>query len=306
MKQNPFSLYDFLGYLIPGSTVIYLFLIIENWTSVNGKNSIEGIFSSVSKYDFQEIFFFIIISYSLGHLISFISSITVEKYGNWKYGYPSKTIIGYTKESYWIKKSLPEGSKETKLLYEVEKNNNKDRKLSNVGRGLLLILLIPLVLIEFLFGTLLNFKNFYSKGLDVALTDIIKENVLLLLNSKKLSNSKVFIESDLKDIDFNRIVHHYVFENSRKHQFRLVNYVALYGFLRNLVLAFVLSSWYYLIISLKTINTAYYINWSMIGLNLLLMGLSFVSFMAYMKFYRRYTLEGLMLLVVDKTIEEQH
>ncbi len=300
MKQNPFSLYDFLGYLIPGSTVIYLFLIIENWTNENSKQNIETIFSSVSKYNFQEIFFFIIISYSLGHLISFISSITVEKYGNWKYGYPSKTVIGYEKESYWIKKNLPEGWEQTNLLYEVD---NMKRNLRNFGRIILIILLLPLFLVEFLFGTLLNFKSFYSKGLDPYLMGIIKENVLQLLNSKGLSNSKNIMENDLRCIDFNRIVHHYAFENSKEHQFRMVNYVALYGFLRNLVLAFVLSFWYYLAVSLKTIDTELLVNWTMVGFNLLLMGLSFVAFMAYMKFYRRYTLEGLMLIVVDKTIE---
>jgi hypothetical protein len=34
------------------------------------------------------------------------------------------------------------------------------------------------------------------------------------------------------------------------------------------------------------------------------MCLSYIAFMAYMKFYRKYTLEGLMLIVVDKNIQE--
>lgn len=301
MKQNPFSLYDFLGYLIPGSTVIYLFLIIENWSSNDGKSNLETIFSSVSKYDFQEIFFFIIISYSLGHLISFISSITIEKYGNWKYGYPSKTVIGYRKNSYWIEKRQPEGWEQTNLLYEIDYTS---RNLRNTGRFFLILILLPLFIVELFFGTLLNFKSFYSKGLDSYLTGVIRENVLLLLNSKGLSNGNSIKEGDLRNIDFNRIVHHYAFENSKEHQFRMVNYVALYGFLRNLVLAFVLSFWFYFIISLKTVDFSLFVNWKMVGFNVLLMGLSFVAFMAYMKFYRRYTLEGLMLIVVDKAIKE--
>lgn len=300
MKQNPFSLYDFLGYLIPGSTVIYLFLIIENWTSNNEKSNLETIFSSVSKYNFQEIFFFIIISYSLGHLISFISSITIEKYGNWKYGYPSKTVIGYRKNSYWIEKKLPDDWDQTNLLYETD---DKSRNLRNTGRFFLILILLPLFIVELFFGTLLNFKSFYSKGLDCYLMGVIRENVLLLLNSKGLSNGNKIKEGDLRNIDFNRIVHHYAFENSKEHQFRMVNYVALYGFLRNLVLAFVLSFWFYFIISLKTVDFSLFISWKMVSFNVLLMGLSFVAFMAYMKFYRRYTLEGLMLIVVDKAIK---
>jgi hypothetical protein len=129
MKQNPFSLYDFLGYLIPGSTLIYLFIylfiIIENWTNNKVENNLESIFSYVSKYNFQEIFFFIIISYAIGHLLSFISSVTIEKYGNWKYGYPSKTVIGFEKNSYWTEAEPTQELQNDKLLYEIENNRKK-------------------------------------------------------------------------------------------------------------------------------------------------------------------------------------
>ncbi|WP_299242988.1 hypothetical protein [uncultured Aquimarina sp.] len=302
MKQNPFSLYDFLGYLIPGSTLIYLFLILENWTDDKSAKNIESIFSSVSKYNFQEIFFFIIASYALGHLISFISSISIEKYGNWKYGYPSKTVIGYKKRSYLIKKEKPLNWEQDLFLYETD-SKRCSRYLRNIGRIFLIVILLPLTIVELLFGTLLNFKNFYSKGLDDYLMNTIKRNTLLLLNSEGLSNTTIMTDKDLREIDFNRVVHHYAFENSKQHQFRMVNYVALYGFLRNLVLTFVISFWYYFTVSLKTINGDLSVNWNMVWINLLLMSLSFVAFMAYMKFYRRYTLEGLMLIVVDKNIK---
>ena len=253
MKQNPFSLYDFLGYLIPGSTLIYLYLILDNWSDKESTKNIETVSESVSKYNFQEIFFFIIVSYALGHLISFISSISVEKYGNWKYGYPSKTVIGYKKKSYLIIKNKPLNWEQDSFLYEVEQIKTS-RYLRNTGRIFLIFVLLPLVAIEFIFGTLLNFKNFYSKGLDDYLMTAIKTNTLLLLNSKGLSNSTTTTEKDLREIDFNRIVHHYAFENSKQHQFRMVNYVALYGFLRNLVLTFIISFWYYFVISLNSIN----------------------------------------------------
>lgn len=303
MKQNPFSLYDFLGYLIPGSTLIYLFIIIQNWTNNKGENNLDLIFSSVSKYNFQEIFFFIIVSYAIGHLLSFISSITIEKYGNWKYGYPSKTVIGFKKHSYWTEVEPTQELQNDKLLYEIE-NNFKKRILKNFGRFFLILILLPLFIIEVIFGFALNFKNFYSKGLDSYLMKVIKKNTILLLNSKGLSNVDIINENDLRTIDFNRIVHHYAFENSKEHQFRMVNYVALYGFLRNLVLTFVLSFWYYFKESIKTVDRKMIFDWDVIGINILLMCLSYIAFMAYMKFYRRYTLEGLMLIVVDQNIKE--
>lgn len=302
MKQNPFSLYDFLGYLIPGATLIYLFLIINSCGGNFGNYDLSEIVKSVTKYELQEVFFFVIVSYALGHIISFISSISVEKYGNWKYGYPSKTIIGYLKKSYWIQGKRPSDWEQDNFLYEIE-DNKCQRKLRNFGRAFLILILLPLVVIEWILGTLLNFNNFYSKGLDTYSMKVIKKNALILLNSDGLTNCDAITENDLKTIDFNRIVHHYAFENSQHHQFRMVNYVALYGFLRNLVLTFVLSFWYFFIISLKTIDYKACLNWNIILINILIMCFSFVAFMAYMKFYRRYTLEGLMLIVVDKKVK---
>jgi hypothetical protein len=133
---------------------------------------------------------------------------------------------------------------------------------------------------------------------------VIRKNIILLLNSKDLSNVDFINENDLRTTDFNRIVHHYAFENSKEHQFRMVNYVALYGFIRNLVLTFILSFWYYFKESIKTIDRKMSFDWDSIEINVLLMCLSYIAFMAYMKFYRRYTLEGLMLIVVDKNIQE--
>lgn len=301
MKQNPFSLYDFLGYLIPGSTLIYAYLIIEKWSYNKNDFNLEKVFSSLSKSNFQDIFFFVIIAYSLGHLISFMSSITIEKYGNWRYGYPSKTVIGYIKKSFWVLENEPTTNSTNKDLYDTE-TNKVSRRQKNTGRFVLILFILPLFLTEYIFGIKLNFKNFYSKGLDDYLMDSIKEKTIILLNSIKNDTSNPITESKLKDIDFNRIVHHYAFENSKEHQFRMVNYVALYGFLRNLVLTFIFAFWYYFVISLKTIDFSLFVNWKMIGFNFLLMILSFIAFMAYMKFYRRYTLEGLMLIVVNKEV----
>jgi hypothetical protein len=134
MKQSPFSLYDFLGYLIPSATLLYVLLIIE----IIGHKSelkLNDVFLSISESKFQEIFFFVLISCALVHILSFVSSITI-----------------------------------------------------------------------------------------------------------------------LKKFDFHRIVVHYSFENCKENQFRMVNYVALYGFLRNSALIFTLSAWMYFIISLASIN----------------------------------------------------
>ena len=301
MKQNPFSLYDFLGYLIPGSTLIYIIFIIEK---LGGETELELniIFSTILKYKFQEIsFHFVIISYALGHILSFLSSITIEKYGNWQYGYPSKYILGYVKKSFWVVENEPTNYNENIDIFE-KSNTKKERRMRNLGRFILILLLSPFVVIDFIVGQKMNFKNFYQKGLDAYLTKVLKEKVVLLINTLGFSQTNKIEENDLKKYDFHRIVTHYSFENCKEHQFRMVNYVALYGFLRNLVLIFIITSWYYFILSLHSINFENSINITMILINILIMILSYISFMAYMKFYRRYTLEGLMLILVDREI----
>ncbi|WP_299840381.1 hypothetical protein [uncultured Tenacibaculum sp.] len=301
MKQNPFSLYDFLGYLIPGSTLIYILLLIEK-IGDNAEFNLNKIFKSVSEHKLQEVFLFIIISYSLGHILSFVSSITIEKYGNWRYGYPSKYILGFVKRSFWILETKPENYNEDIDIYDTC-DNSKERFTRNFGRIFLVIFLSPFVIVDYIVGHKLNFKNFYQKGLDPYLTKVIKEKVVNLINSLGISETNKFKNTDLKKYDFHRIVTHYSFENCKEHQFRMVNYVALYGFLRNLVLIFILASWFYFILSLATINFKNELNTTMIFINLGLMTFSYISFMAYMKFYRRYTLEGLMLILVDKEIK---
>ena len=117
-----------------------------------------------------------------------------------------------------------------------------------------------------------------------------------------LNNKKVIENFNAREHDFHRVVSHYAFENCKEHQFRMVNYVALYGFLRNLSLIFNFLSWIYLVYIIKSINFNNEIDYFKILILILLMFISFVGFMAFMKFYRRYTLEGLMLIAINDEI----
>lgn len=151
-------------------------------------------------------------------------------------------------------------------------------------------------------GRLLGFKVLYQKPLDEFLQKAIHYKVNALVQKLGLSHEGSRNTINLEKHDYHRIVTHYTFENSKQHQFRMVNYVALYGFLRNLSLTFVLLSWYFgiqLIIETYIQNEFSYIK---VIVMLSLMFISYISFMAFMKFYRRYTLEGLMLLIVDESI----
>lgn len=276
IKQNPFSVYDFLGYLIPGSLLIYAFLIVKfiKENQVLDLNKFSGQFAELK---FENLFVFIIFSYTIGHLLSFISSITIERYANWRYSFPSKYLLNIHHKGYWK-----------------SSNNWKD-----VGwRVLLIFLLFPCVLLDFILGHLLGFKKFYQQSLDVLLQDLILLKTNKLLTKLGISELASYDEGKASEYDFHRILTHYAYENSKQHQNKMSNYVSLYGFLRNLCLIFNLLTVY----SLIRIYLFFEFSFENITLLIILSGLTYISFMAFMKFYRRYTLEGFMVIAISEDI----
>lgn len=291
IKQNPFSLYDFLGYLIPGAIIFYIILIILKSDEVNSLRDIIFIVNENKEFQFDKVLFFIIISYCLGHLISYLSSITIEQFANWKYDYPSKYLLGLNKEQKYFPKNV---SWQIKMF-----------------RLLLAILILPISVLDYILGEWFLFKKFYTKKLDKFLVEVIKDKNLELLD--QLYPPEFY---KIRDYDFHRIISHYVYENSRNHQFKMTNYVALYGFLRALSLICCYLFWLF---TFKAIHTIYIyikyhlkiesLNISFNDINIhifysLLFSIlaSYIYFMGFMKFYRRYTLEAYMLVAIDKDI----
>lgn len=273
VKQNPFSLYDFLGYFIPGTLFTYLISVID--LSKNEKINFIDLLKSNHDFEIDKVLFLTIISYAIGHLINFISSTTIEKYAIWKYGYPSKFLLNFETEPYW------------------KKNDYSGYLL----RFTLPILILPVTFFDFLIGDCLNLKNVYTRKLDTFLIAVIKEKGMILVKTLFKNKEKEITNFKLRDFDFYRIFAHYTFENSKNHQIKLVNYVVLYGFLRTLTLINVIIFWYLIYSIVFNDNNNIGI------LTLIIVGIiSYIFFMAFMKFYRRYTLEGLMLIAVDKEL----
>ncbi|MFO7939692.1 MAG: hypothetical protein R6U66_08080 [Bacteroidales bacterium] len=276
MKQNPFSLYDFMGYFIPGATVLYLLEIV----SIVQENTIvdlEKVVTSFPSVGIEAILIFLIFSYILGHILSYVSSITVEKYAVWKYGYPSKYLLNITQKSFW----------------------HSDSKFYFVfWRFFLILLLFPTVVFDYFLGQWFGLKKFYSSKLDPTLVKLIRQKVKILLKSIGMTSNNGFDDVCEINVDFNRIILHYTYENSKNHQQRLENYVAIFGFLRTFNLISNLLFWY--LIGYTIFSDSY--GNSLFTIILIVSIVSYLFFMAFMKFYRRYTLEGLMIIAVDKEL----
>lgn len=281
IKQNPFSLYDFFGYFIPGALMVYISLFLLKITNFNNLVQLTQILNTDKTFQIENFLLFIILSYSSGHLINFISSITVERYANWKYNYPSKYLMNLKPDFvFWS------GSKRVKFW-----------------KLLLIILLFPITLLDLILGEFLSFKTFYTKKADNYIIETVKAKGIILLNQLGTPITKT-----LRDYDFHRIFSHYVYENSKNHQSRLSNYVALYGFLRSLCLISVLFLWIILYKLYKKAFlfekfTEYFEKCKYLLVYFILISfISYIFFMAFMKFYRRYTLESFMLIVIDKDL----
>lgn len=270
IKQNPFSLYDFLGYFIPGATGIYLFLII-NQLFTQSEVNLPSIISSLKLESAGYYLPFIICSYILGHIISFISSITVEKYSIWRYSYPSKFLLRIPHDGFWGKKKL---------------------KRQKVWRVLVVILIYPVFLFDKIIGGFLKAKDIYTKHLDDFLINIIRDKKQNLIKHLGCENMKEY--GDKTNIDFFRVILHYTYEHSKTHQNKMYNYVALYGFHRTICFLSIILHWSILLHGI--------ILWNLFSLKSLILlfitgAVSYIFFMGFMKFYRRYTLEGFMTLV---------
>lgn len=267
-KQNPFSLYDFLGYFIPGS--ITLFGVITIVALSKQPVSLDDFLKSFQVLGRPELYFpLILLAYVVGHILSFLSSITIEKYSTWLLGYPSRYLLGF----------------EPKGFFDV-----KRPRWTRIGvRLFVALLIVPVAAMDLILGVWLKMRLLYAKPLDPLLCDILKRKIRALAESEA-DEPDVFA----KEGDFFRFVYHYALEHSKAHFAKMQNYVALYGLLRSLSLAAVIFFWVAVFLALRQTLP--------VGFELLLPAVlalaAFVLYADFMKFYRRFSLEAMMALAV--------
>jgi len=277
-----FSVYDFLGYFIPGALTIYAGCYYS-WTILESTQLITNL-----KDDFGSISLsiaFVISAYTLGHAINYLSSISIEKYCIWMFGYPSSYLLNEHTEGYFKSKKICEEYKDSYWL-------------SKSWRSALFILILPVSILDLILGLLLKLRFLYTNPLDDKLVNIIKSKKKQLLLKLKIQTDN---ESPQKPFDFHRIINHYYYEKCKGHVCKFDNYVALYGFTRSISFILCMIAW--VNISLIVIPGFIESKASSIIETVVIACLSYIFFMAFLKFYRRYTLEGFMCLVIDETLD---
>lgn len=271
IKQNPFSFYDFLGYLVPGSLFVYLLISIASHSAIKDSPLLKLI--NLSELKGVELYApLILLSYISGHFINFLSAMTVEKHLNWMYGFPSKTLLGIYQDSYFT--------------------SGEDSKKKNSVRAIIAILLFPISIVDFFVNNVLGIKSLINKELDPMIKTILKQKIVSILSVSAGLESPP--QEPARETNYFLFIYHYALENSKNHAPKMQNYVALFGLMRTLTFYFVILFWvatWHLI----------YSNVGIIVASSTLASLVFISYtfyLSFIKFYRRFTLEALMASAV--------
>jgi hypothetical protein len=300
-KQNPFSLYDFLGYFIPGAVFVssvFCWGLYEIHISASNDASTlatpsKELINFLKNSQWISSFILIIASYIFGFAMSLASGIIVEKYLLLRKGYPSRYRFKKCDGTKGPETPVQGGGKFLKIV-----DNIKQKIAGFLVDKIQLLGLIycaiaaPIAILDFIFGRLIGLENTYYK--------VFKDNERQTVeNAIRNIFSKIGLNgpADLSETDYNwhKYIYHYIYENNTSHATKIQNYVALYGFARTVSMVFVFIFW----TSIFAFFTGY-VSFSCTSflVHLLLFSiLSYIFFLGFTKFYRRYTDEILMAAV---------
>lgn len=252
IDQNPFSVYDFLGYTVPGAAFLFA---IECYPIA----PILGLRTPdlFAMQDTRKIVTFIVCAYICGHALSFLSSVFVERYSVWRYDYPSKYLL-----------CLKAGASSDTCTHGYISPK------SAVLRTVVGLVLAPVVVLDYIVDVAFDRKH--VKALDNHLCEDIKASLRSVLGKFDLPS----------DGDFLRSAYHVTVELAPAHLPKMQNYVALYGFVRVVSFALSLITW---ILVFGAFSQDLPFRWAIATAT----G-AFLFFLAFIKFYRRFTLEVLM------------
>lgn len=295
-EKNPFSLYDFLGYFFPGCLALFIIFTICKTNEIycdfvpsDYVNTFMDFLRGTEKLDLLRILLpFIVIAYVLGHLISYLSSLIVEYFTNWTFGYPSKFLLHTDEQSSRSK------------FWKISSINKKEHCVKMGARIFICLILFPVTTL-ILYGRSVSkpLVNFITRSQDSYTVNCIEKKLYALASKINIDKPPINL-----DFDYHRIVMHYVYLHYPACQKKVDNYVALYGFLRCTTLILCLFTDFIIFMGIISILHAIFdgcicISWSSIILIVCLWISSIVSYLGYVKFYRRFTLENYMTLLAE-------
>ena len=228
---------------------------------------------------------FTIISYTIGHFLSYTSAITIEFFSNKVFRYPSKYLLNISEDA---------ASRKTGLYEKMFVNLHCAE---GWARLIAYIICFPVTVPMTLFARIKFINKYITRALDPELIDAI--NIKMVLYSQSINYD--YVPSCIC-CDSHRIIMHYVNVNTPNASRKTENYVALYGFLRSMSMALSLVFIMAIISSVNTISGDASFDWTILGALILLALLPSIAYLGYLKFYRRHTLENFMAFLVTSVV----
>ncbi|MCS5708799.1 hypothetical protein CC99x_007765 [Candidatus Berkiella cookevillensis] len=323
-KNSPFSLYDFLGYLIPGIYfcaliffIDYKYVGIESSYSICSFFYLDKFFMKCEQLEFLLLVspFLLVIFYIIGHVISVLSNIIIEELPYFARLRKTFNYILYTQND--LNEQEMNVSHSNVKHCDYVKENDEFIKQHGCIRSVInfifwAIPILPALKIQqLLFSPPItkddvidgireenNFHRVQPIAMHVEARRKIKFIMACLFPDMSLDESK---PNELSK--FFHFIYHFVLENTHSHYDRIHNYVALYGFMRNMLMASVLHFFYALLIFIMTWVFCSFFP----GLLFILILFSFLNGVfayGYLKYARRYTEELIFLCCILKVNQE--
>jgi hypothetical protein len=281
VERLPFTVYDIVGYLIPG--VFFCTIFVSVYFS---KPAIQSL-KYISKIDAAPgiswpilillVFLFLVTGYIVGHGLALLSAESIEYLTAGMIGYPSTFLVSNFKN-------------EEKFDEHIERCICKFQSKQPIYSAIIMLILIPYTL---------SIRTIRGLRLTNILIKPVGEHASRLFREKFTEYFKAKIE-DLEPTDWFRLVDFYVAKDKESYfQQRQYNYVTLYGFCRNM--SFVLYITFIIIflklyMSSNEISDAIIIPMLTVGL-LSLIG-AILLFFGFIKYFRRYSQEAILSFVV--------
>ena len=236
MNKNPFSIYDFMGYLFPGMMcyiiIAYCFRMGLNMGEITNMDNLRNLVrESQMEFNLEKSVAIIVIAYILGHIVSYLSSVTIELFAQKVFGYPSEYLLKRGRGKNWwdMLKAF--------FASEARSSNRIWAWIKSVFRFLMKVfialLLFPISFSTFSFAYFFDINGWIVRPLDEYLKNTLKVKEFKLANRLGINHPDVN-----QECDYHRIVMHYVYLNIPNSQRKTDNYISLYGFLRSISFVF--------------------------------------------------------------------
>ena len=282
-----------MGYMFPGIFILVVFLyVFDDSFEIHDIFQFDK-FVDVAKlhgdgFDLDKSIMIIILGYVTGHFVSYASSITIENASNSVFGYPSKYLL-YGNNKTWADMMKGYFKIEVNSSFLIFKYIKTIFKF--ILKLLLFALMLPIMISIFTIGWLVDLNSYISRPLDDYLKDAILNKQDDLFEMLKIHKPKNI------NCDVHRMIMHYVYINIPNCQRKVDNYISLYGFLRAMTFVFCICFDLCLVYSVFSINLSSSLDWDIISELALLYLMTCLSYLSFMKFYRRCTLENYMALL---------